>query len=493
MNTLVWLQRELRIQHHPALEAALEESDKVIVAYFHDPEHCIGAANNAWLAHSLMALSKQFSALDGSLWLIEGAFKENLETLIQEYDIDRILYTYQLGNPFQTLQHLALEVCQNLQIKLQPFETENLMPFGALLNQAHQPYKVFTPFYKKLQTYFPQLEAFSPPLKDLSKTALIALPQQYANLPQHLKHLAEKPWAERMMQYWQPGENAAWLKLDKFVHNHIADYPTARDLPNQQGTSQLSPHLHFGEIHSRAILFELLPLIEASPKNTKAISAWIRQLGWREFARYILWHFPETQTQPFQAKFIGFFSSAQQQGSKALQNYQAWCAGETGIPIIDAGMRQLWQTGWMHNRVRMLVASWLTKNAGIDWQDGLTWFNHTLVDADPANNIMGWQWVAGCGVDAAPYYRLFNPIRQSEKFDAQGHYLRQWLPEIRGLSMTEIHAPFEHSVNEKCHYPLPTIDLKNSRQRHLQKVAELKFKSSDDKTLTKIDPSIGFQ
>lgn len=472
MRTLVWLQRELRIQNHPALEAALSESNDVIVAYFHDPKQVIGDANSVWLAHSLQQLQQDYQQRNGQLWLLEGAFAQTLESLIQSQQIDQVFYTFQLGAPFSQWQLQALEVCQKLKVKLKPFDTENWLPYDQIKNGSGKPYQVFTPFYKTLLSKVAWFAPFGQPLTDLKNTALIACPTQYQTIPGHLQTLMQTHWAQKMMQHWQVGETQAWCRLDEFVASAIKNYDTARDLPSEKGTSGLSPYLHFGEIHSRAILFALAPL---ESMNGQVVQVWLRQLAWREFARAILWHFPQSEQAPFQTKFEGFFDNKADFDDLHHQYHQAWCRGETGIPIIDAGMKQLWETGWMHNRVRMLVASWLTKNAHIDWRLGVAWFNHTLVDADPANNVMGWQWVAGCGVDAAPYYRLFNPVRQSEKFDAEGVYIRHWLPALAKCPVKQIHAP-----NHFGNYPQPVIDLTLSRQAHLARRQQLSARPSSD-------------
>lgn len=466
MRTLVWLQRELRIQHQPALESALANSKEVIVAYFHDPKQTLGHANSAWLAKSLQQLKQDFQNRNGRLWLIEGDFSEQLNSVIRQHQIDQVYYTFQLGHPFSSWQQQALSVCRHLEVPLVPYNTENWLPYQQLLNGSGLPYKVFTPFYKSLMSKLSLFEPFDSPSADLQKTTLVSCPSEFQTLPNDLQALSNQAWAQKIMQHWQVGESQAWLKLDQFVASGIESYEMNRDLPGKTGTSMLSPHLHFGEIHSRAILFALNPLESLAGQSSQI---WLRQLAWREFARAILWHFPDSERQPFQAKFEGFYSTQQDFDDQHHKIYQAWCQGETGIPIIDAGMKQLWETGWMHNRVRMLVASWLTKNAHIDWRLGVDWFNDTLVDADPANNILGWQWVAGCGVDAAPYYRLFNPVRQSEKFDAEGKYIKRWLPCLEHCTDQDLHQP-----NNKACYPAPIIDLALSRQAHLSRRQRLK-------------------
>jgi len=474
MRTLVWLQRELRTQHHSALETALATSDEVIVVYFHDPKQTLGDANSAWLARSLQQLQQDFQSRKGQLWLIEGDFSTQFKSVLLNHKIDQVYYTFQLGAPFSNWQQQALQVCQALKIPLRPFDTENWLPYNQILNGSGLPYKVFTPFYKSLMSKISLLEPFNAPVEDLQKTRSVNCPDHFQSLPKALQDLSNQSWANKILQHWQVGEAQAWLKLDDFVASGIENYDVDRDLPAKHGTSQLSAHLHFGEIHSRAILFALAPL--ESPRG-QIIHIWLRQLAWREFARSILWHFPTSEQAPFQSKFANFYTELNDFDEQQDKIYQAWCQGRTGIPIIDAGMKQLWETGWMHNRVRMLVASWLTKNANIDWRLGVDWFNNTLVDADPANNILGWQWVAGCGVDAAPYYRLFNPIRQSEKFDAQGDYLRHWLPPLAKYTAKQIHMP-----SNVPDYPKPIIDLTLSRQAHLARRQHLKASSSTEKS-----------
>ncbi len=483
MTTLVWLQRELRLQHNPALETALDDAAQsghaVILAYIHDPKHTVGDANSAWLAGSLLELKHNIETRGGRLWLIEGDFAERLQQLIEAHDIDRVHYTFQLGEPFKSLQTQALEICAKQNVTLRPFNTENWLSYETIHNQSGHPYKVFTPFYNALMQRLGEVEPFDETPLDFHATARIDCPPEHDRLPQHLSALRNQPWAQKVLTHWTIGEEAAWTKLDHFILHRLDDYDHDRDFPALPATSELSPHLHFGEIHSRAMLLALSPLNPASPKNAQA---WLRQLAWREFARSILWHFPDTETQPFQPKFQGFFTPLSKQDETHQHFYQAWCRGETGVPMIDAGMKQLWETGWMHNRVRMLVASWLTKNADIDWRAGEQWFRHTLVDADPANNVMGWQWVAGCGVDAAPYYRLFNPVRQSEKFDAKGHYLKRWLPELKNLPEKSVHAPWASKTAAAqndlwSEETLPILDLDASRQQHLEKVQALKHRS----------------
>ena len=479
MSTLVWLQRELRLTHLPALQVALEQAQKtgqsVILAYFHDPKQTVGDSNLLWLAHSLSQLQKTVQAQGGCLWIIEGDFKTQLQQLITAHAIKSLHYTYQVGEPFQSLQQQALDVCQTHQVRLQPFFSETLMPPGEILNQQGKPYVVFTPFYKTLLAKAALIEPLEESVGNLSLLTQTPENSKLAGLPDSLSDLMKQKWAKKLMVHWLVGEKAAWKRLDLFVESYISDYDHDRDFPALRANSRLSAHLHFGEINPRAIYFYFVSKLENRELKAQQASPWLRQLVWAEFAKTLLWHFPETEAEPFQAKFKGM---TWQDDADLIR---LWQTGQTGVPIIDAGMRELWQTGSMHNRVRMLVASFLTKNLNQSWLVGKAWFDDTLVDADPANNTMGWQWVAGCGVDAAPYYRLFNPVVQSQKFDADGAYLRHWLPELKNLSNKAIHAPWEHP--QECGlkgillggtYPKPLVDLKQSRLEHLERVECLK-------------------
>lgn len=480
MTTLVWLQRELRLDYLPALNAALALEDDVIIAYFHDPKLTIGNANNAWLAHALEKLRQDVEAKGGCLWLINGDFQTRFSNLLKTQNITRVFYSFQVGEPFNTLQHKALDICQQLRVKLKPFFSEFWLKPTDFSNQKGQPYLVFTPFHKALinrQASFEPLDRLD---SDLTKTNQTPCPTEFQSLPEDLARLKTKPWAKKVLATWEIGETPAWQIFTDFLENKLEDYIEYRDFPAIDATSHLSVYLHFGHLPARQLYFEIQSFIEEQPDKTTEAQAWLRQLAWKEFARHLLYWFPNTQTQPFQARFQNMvWEDANTQNS--IDAIQAWQKGLTGIPIIDAGMRELWATGTMHNRVRMLVASFLTKNLNQHWLIGQNWFEDTLMDADPANNVMGWQWVAGCGVDAAPYYRLFNPVTQSKKFDAEGEYLRHWLPELRVLDNKSIHAPWETpiacqsaGIKLGIDYPFPLVDLTKSRQQHLQRVNDMK-------------------
>ena len=475
MNTLVWLQRDLRLADHAPLVHALQRSDKVVIAYIHDPSLILGEANAVWLGHSLRQLQNQIQQKGGDLLLIEGAFSQAFEQLVQTYQINQVFYHYEVGQVFQQQQTAALKACQTARIPLTPYDQAWCSP-ESVLSQKGGLYSVFTPFYKKLLTLMNQVALPMAEPQELNQCKL----DQASPLPASLIHLMNQPWAKAMIAHWQQsessnlaiGELAAWSRFQTFVEQALNDYPEDRDLPAVHGTSRLSVHLQFGEISMRQLLYYTQGYKTDPDVNNHALDMFIRQLAWREFGRYLLHFHPQLEQQPFQAKFAKF------PWDDTPEFVSKWQEGKTGFPIIDAAMRELWHTGFMHNRTRMLVASWLTKNANQAWQVGQAWFANTLIDSDPANNTMGWQWVAGCGVDAAPYYRLFNPLLQSEKFDPQARYIKHWLPELANLDEKACHAPWKHpkalaqaGIQLGRDYPEPCLSLEQSRADHLARVA----------------------
>lgn len=474
MRQLVWFQRDLRLMDHAPIHQALNRKQATLFAYFHDPQQAQGEANQAWLAMSLKKLQTDLRTKNADLLLTEGVFSEEFKRILTTYRVQEVLYHFELGEPYQTIQQQALAVCQHLKVKLTPFDQAWLSPEN-LLTQQGKPYGVYTPFSKKV---FSLLDEVPRPegeanWKNLQPVSLESADNQ---LPKSLNKIVNTNWATQLISQWQVGEAAAADQAKYFLTDHIQHYPEQRDFPSVNGTSQLSIHLHFGEISSAALLEQCRQQLANQPTHSDAIYSFIRQLIWREFARYLLFFNPQLINQAYQTKFNKL------DWPEPNEQVTAWQQGRTGVPIIDAGMRQLWHTGWMHNRVRMLVASWLTKNLNQHWLVGQAWFENTLLDADIANNAMGWQWVAGCGVDAAPYFRLFNPVVQSEKFDPQGHYIRKWLPELKPLPNQLIHAPWEATsiIRQQfptlaANYPLHDPNLKQARLDHQQRVQTLKM------------------
>ena len=457
--SILWFRRDLRIHDNAALEWVCKNNSnnsKVIPIYIHSPEEekpwQPGGASRWWLHNSLLALEKKLSDHGLKLQYFSGNTLDVISNIIYETHAASLVYN-RLYERHLFKRDLNIEKKLAAKIKVVSFDSGLFFAPGTVLNNQQLPYRVFTPFYNKIRPLL------TPGCADYSTgssgsglnmgselKALINVSVSSGQSLMSLNLLDEHNWHNKLYSYWRPGEDHAFQLLDVFTDDAIAHYITGRDIPSVEATSRLSPYLHFGEITPRQICSTIWPLIEGQRFSIVEQSAecFLKQLVWREFAHNVLWHFPETATQPMDKRYKKSFWRT----SKA--DTDAWMKGETGVPIIDAGMKQLWQTGWMHNRVRMIVSSFLTKNLGISWQQGARWFWDTLVDADLANNSMGWQWVAGCGVDAAPYYRVFNPNTQTKRFDAELKYINTWLPEYAELD-----------------YPQPMIDLGSSREQAL--------------------------
>ena len=470
-TVIVWFRSDLRLADNPALHAAVAGGARVVPVYIHAPEEAApwpaGAASLWWLHHSLASLQASLRALGGGLILRRGPSVDTLRELTAACGASRIYcnrcYEPALRNRDQALQSaLADDGIECL------FSNGSLLHEPWKLNtKSGNPYRVFTPFWRACQQQ--RTETMPVPAPD----ALAPLPPALVSLSlADLDLLPSIAWDPGLHETWHPGEAAAQARLRTFAETTLAHYPEWRDLPDKTGSSRLSPHLHFGEISPRQVAWTLerYAQTEPAPNLIRGAEALVRELGWREFAYHVLYHYPHTTDEPLDARFAKF-----PWREDADSWRRAWQRGRTGYPIVDAGMRELWHTGWMHNRVRMIVASFLTKNCRIAWQQGARWFWDTLVDADLANNSLNWQWVAGCGADAAPYFRIFNPVTQSRKFDPQGGYLRRWLPELAPLPARWLHEPWTTppavqqalGLEIGVDYPLPFLDLKQTREQAL--------------------------
>ncbi|MEM7282363.1 MAG: deoxyribodipyrimidine photo-lyase [Pseudomonadota bacterium] len=473
---LFCFRNDLRVSDNPALTAAVETGQPVIACFILDNTSSNpwlpGGASRWWLHHSLQNLEISLAKLGGQLILQRGPWDQSVLNLAKQADVSTVFFS-RAYEPFGATQEV------NLKSQLDSLNIETKRYGGYLFFEPEQiktlndePYKVFTPFWKRcLERLNPKLPHNRPQSLDFAK---VSLPSDKL---ENWKLLPTKSdWAVGLKQTWRPGEEGAWSRLTEFFDGAVQDYKEKRDVPSVIGTSRLSPHLHFGEITPRQIWHYAQAALSSAPQLQKGTDAFIRELGWRDFSYHLLHHWPHLPESPFRKQFAEF---PWQKDSESLRK---WQKGQTGIPLVDAGMRELWHTGWMHNRVRMIVASLLVKNLLIPWQEGEAWFWDTLVDADLGNNAAGWQWVAGSGADAAPYFRIFNPVTQSQKFDSDGVYIKQWVPELQKLPAKHIHAPWlapesvlkQASLTLGQNYPLPIVDLKASRQRALDAYQAIK-------------------
>lgn len=458
-KTLYWINDDLRTQDNPALNAALGE-EAMLPIYIHDTttEWPIQGAAAWWLHHSLKSLSADFDAIGFKLQLSAGEPVEALCEIVTTQSIEKIVCS-RAYSPAQRSQQKELNSwCKKNNIEFIRYPSTLLAEPEAIKNQQNSYYKVFTPFSKQ---YKP--EARRNPTK-LSAT-VVAEPLTCGSLTlEELDLLPTLNWASEFPTHWSPGENGAHAALKEAIENKVSNYADERDLMALDGTSKLSAHLRFGEITPAQIWHDVSQVLDAESSEK-----FLRQLIWRDFNYHLLFHMPEIPTECFNKKFSQF---PWRDDARALK---CWQRGQTGYPVVDAAMTQLWRSGWMHNRARMIVASFLTKHLLISWQHGARWFWDTLVDADLANNTGGWQWTAGCGADAAPYFRIFNPITQGEKFDPSGNYVREWLPQLAKLPKKYIYRPWEApkqvldeaGVKLGENYPKPIVEHSNARTRAL--------------------------
>ncbi|MEM9243532.1 MAG: deoxyribodipyrimidine photo-lyase [Pseudomonadota bacterium] len=459
-----WFRQDLRLADNPALYVAAKQA-QVLPVYIVDDKnpgiHKMGAASRWWLYRSLLALNHD---LNGHLVVQTGDPQSILSELIKHYGV-KAVYWNRCYEPWCIKRDKRIKkTLQQQGVAVQSYNGALLWEPHTILKNDGTPYKVFTPFYRRgcLST--------EPPRQPLPKPEKLTTVNNNSSI-ESLRLVSNAAWESSLAAHNQVGEAAALQKLKQFLSNGINHYKEGRDFPARENVSRLSPHLHFGEISPNQVWYA----VQARPDDVNR-QHFCSELAWREFSYNLLYHFPDLPEKNLQQKFDQF----PWQSNKKLLRY--WQQGLTGYPIVDAGMRELWQTGTMHNRVRMIVASFLVKNLRIHWHDGAAWFWDCLVDADLANNSASWQWVAGCGADAAPYFRIFNPVTQAKKFDPQGDYIRQYVPELSKLSDRYLHNPWEASdetlksagivLGET--YPKPIVDLRTSREAALAAFASLK-------------------
>jgi deoxyribodipyrimidine photo-lyase len=475
--SIVWLRRDLRLGDNPALAAALARGGAVVPVFIWAPEEeapwAPGGASRWWLHHSLAALARDLAEVGSRLVIRRGPTEAALHAFARETGASAVFWN-RLYEPTTLARDTRIkESLRAAGLEARSFNGTLLLEPTAVKTQTGAPYRVFTPFWRTVQ---PTIRAGEEPPRPTHIPPPAAWPE---SLPlEALALLPKIDWAGGMRAHWQPGEAGALALLDRFLDAAVADYPTERDRPDHDGSSRLSPHLHFGEISPLQIWRRTRAAAEheGSAKALRGADGFLREVGWREFAHHLLFHFPHTPAEPLRPEFARF----PWRRDEAL--LRAWRKGRTGYPIVDAGMRQLWHTGWMHNRVRMVVASFLVKHLLAPWQEGAAWFWDTLVDADLGSNTLGWQWAAGCGADAAPYFRIFNPILQGEKFDPKGDYVRRWVPELKGLPASVIHKPWTAArgvllaggVELGESYPEPVVEHGAARERALAALAEIK-------------------
>ncbi len=458
-----------------ALSAAVSGGSKVLPLYIFnedDKQWGMGSASRWWLHHSLTALSHDIESLGGRLYLRRGNTLQILEQLLEQVEVKQ-LYFSRTYEPRQRKIEDAIYERWHKQLEVKRYGGYLLFEPEQVLTGQGQPYKVFTPFWKACltkqaphpgkQKSFKKADFYN---HDIETDAL----DDWQLLP------VQPDWSAGLRENWQPGERGAETALQVFIQSALAHYEEDRNRPDRSGTSRLSPHLHFGEIAPVRVWHEIQLAIAGDEQMAEQGLSYLRELGWRDFSNHLLFNWPDLPDNPFRPEYSSF---PWQQDKPALR---AWQRGQTGYPIVDAGMRQLWHSGWMHNRVRMIVGSFLVKHLLLHWREGELWFWDTLVDADLANNAAGWQWVAGSGADAAPYFRVFNPILQGKKFDPEGDYVRQWVPELTRLSSRYIHEPWQADTSTLAaagielgkNYPQPLIEHGAGRQRALDAFAAFK-------------------
>jgi deoxyribodipyrimidine photo-lyase len=469
-NTIVWFRQDLRLRDNPALIAACEQGH-ILPVYIADTtipdQFSIGGASKWWLHHSLQALN---NSLNGQLRFFRGD-PETILLELQKQSRATGVYWNRCYEPWRIEKDSRIKALLKEQdVEARSFNGSLLWEPLNVLKDDGTPYRVFTPYYKRgcLNNTPPRYPEAAPGQITTADITLDSLSLDELGLMPAIN------WYQTMESMWHPGEEGASDRLSRFIQQAALKYQSQRDIPSVEGTSKLSPHLHFGELSPNQVWYAIKD--QFGEELTLDLTKFLAELGWREFSYYLLYHVPGLPTDNFNPRFNAF------PWQNDPDKLTAWQRGQTGIPIIDAGMRELWQTGYMHNRVRMVVGSFLVKNLLIDWRKGAEWFHDCLLDADMASNSASWQWVAGCGADAAPYFRIFNPILQGEKFDKEGLYVRHYCPELKDLPKKYIHKPWQApedilklaGVELGKDYPEPIVDLAASRKAALDAFAAIK-------------------
>ena len=474
---IVWFRDDLRLSDHSALHAASKTGAPTICLYVFDEVSSVpnarplGGAARWWLAQSLRALQESLNSIGASLVLRKGSAARIIAELARETGAEAVFWNEIAQTPHQAVADQAAAALKEIGVTSQRFPGDLLVAPTEIRNKENRGLRVFTPFWRRVQARGdPPAPVPAPKRLRPGPTVASDAIEDWGLEPTH------PDWAAGLREMWTPGERSAHARLNAFLESDVAGYAIGRDRPDRNGTSRLSPHLRFGEISPRQVWHAARFAAAGRHGLAGGIDKFLSELGWREFCRHLLFDVPDLANSNLQSAFNAF---PWKHDDEALQ---AWQRGETGYPIVDAGMRELWRTGVMHNRVRMVVASFLVKHLLIDWREGEKWFWDTLVDADPGSNPANWQWVAGCGADAAPYFRVFNPIRQGEKFDPDGVYVRRWVPELARLPTGVIHQPWSATPLELASsgvelgktYPEPIVDHRKGRERALAAYAKVR-------------------
>jgi deoxyribodipyrimidine photo-lyase len=472
---IVWFRQDLRLADHPALAAVAQSGRPVIPVYILDDTSPgawkRGAASRWWLHQSLTALTKDLAAIGSQLVLRQGGAVEVLTALAKATGAGAV-YTSRCYEPWagklETAAHASLAAAG---VELKRYAGNLLFDPDQIRTKTGEVYKVYTPYWRTVSA----LEVRSP-----LRAPKALLPPGKWPKSETLASLALLPtrpdWSPGLQAAWTPGAAGAAANLTSFLDTAVGTYATDRNRPDRRGTSRLSPHLHFGEISPATCWHAARTRLHAGPGTDLGVETFMKELVWREFSYNLLHHWPTLPDTAFKADFQAF------PWVTDATRLRAWQKGLTGFPIVDAGMRELWATGWMHNRVRMIVGSFLVKDLLLSWTAGEAWFWDCLVDADLASNAASWQWIAGSGADAAPYFRVFNPQKQGETFDPEGHYVRRWIPELKRLPTKLIHAPQlapveilrAAGVTLGQTYPRPIVDHAAARDAALAVFAKIK-------------------